>query len=164
MTVFRSRNDDSAFIVLSDEVREHVCGHFGKGVPGSRFVMQSPDVLLQMVLDEFPDAINGAVAEADGRKRVSVKFPDVIGECNVVDWSQLTEEERNTMHTVARGQSDVRCVESRRRFPTSECQLVLSDDNHLITVYPGEAAPPLPPVGQTGDSFWDSHVFVVQRG
>ena len=70
MAVFRSRNDDSAFIVLSDEVREHVRGHFGEGVPGSRFVMQSPDVLLQMVLDEFSDAINGAVAEADGRKRV----------------------------------------------------------------------------------------------
>lgn len=43
-------------------------------------------------------------------------------------------------------------------------QIVTTDDDavrdDLITVYPGEAAPPLPPTPDIHDPYWDNHVFI----
>lgn len=162
MTVIRSTADHRACIAISDETREHIRTHFDNGAPGSKFTSSTPEELLQMVADRFPRAIVDTPVDRDGRKRVSVQFPFEIGTCNVVAIDKLTEQERATIHTMARGSAVVRCATSERLFPTDECQLVLTASNELITIYPGEFAPPLPPSPEVDDPYWDRHVFITR--
>ncbi len=161
MKRYLSKRDADVSVQLSDEVREHLDSHFNKELPGSKFSVADVDTLLQMLLDLFPEKINGTKPDDDGRKRISFVFPFDIGTCNVVSVDQLTDREFGTMHRMRRGTKVVRVVESERVFPTDECQLVLSGDNNVITVYPGEAAPPLPDSPDIKDPYWDNHVFIV---
>jgi hypothetical protein len=150
----------SVFIILSDEVREHLKRHFGNDLPGSKFEMESPEQLLQAVLDRFSEKVAGSVADDQGIKIVSVKFEKEIGTSNVVPIDELTEEELATLQTVPRGETMARCAKSNRVFPTCECQLIMDSENNLITAYPGELAPPLPDSPDIHDEYWDNHVFI----
>lgn len=161
MKKYVSKRDTSVTIQLSDEVREHVSTHFDKELPGSKFAVADIDTLLQMLLDLFPEKIKKAKPDDDGRKRLSFSFPFDIGTCNVVSVDRLSDQENETMHRMQRGTKVVRVVESERVFPTDECQLVLSGDNNVITIYPGEAAPPLPDSPDIVDPYWDKHVFIA---
>lgn len=163
MTTIVSQSDPEVCVRLTDEVREHLGTHFGKGLPGSKFAFDTPDTLLQIIVNTFPERIKEAGADEDGRKRISFTFPFDIGTCNVVGVDSLTEEERDTLHRVQRGTKVVRVVESSRVFPTDDCQLVLSKDNDVITLYPGEAAPPLPDTPDVPDAYWDGHVFIETK-
>lgn len=155
-----SSTEPSAYIKLTDEVRSHIMIHFDPENPGSKFEQQDPGTLLQHLLDTQPDAFLQSVPDADGRKRVRIVFPEVIGTCNVVPTEILTAEEQASIHRVQRGNKVVKVAASHRMFPTRECQLVLTTDNTLITVYPGEAAPPLPDTPDISDPYWDHHVFI----
>lgn len=152
--------DPAVSVVLTDEVREHLMRHFAEGLPGSKFAVESPERLLQMVVDCFPEAVRNATVN-DGCKIVSVSFPFDIGICNVVPLNELTDEELATLHTEARGEATVRCAVSNRRFPTDDCQLILDEKNQVITAYPGELAPPLPESPEIHDPYWDEHVFIT---
>ena len=154
-----SKNNPTVSITLTDEVREHLMRHFADDLPGSKFAVESPERLLQMVVDCFPEAVRNATVN-DGCKIVSVQFPFDIGICNVVPLSELTEEELATLHTEKRGEATVRCAVSDRRFPTDDCQLILDENNQVITAYPGELAPPLPENPEIHDPYWDEHVFI----
>ena len=158
-----SSTDPSVSISLSGEVREHLRRHFSNELPGSKFNSEGPEQLLQMVLDLYPKDVAAAVPDGEGIKIVSLRFRSEIGTSNVVPISELTDEECTTMRTVPRGETLARCVESDRLFPTNECQLILDADNNLITAYPGELAPPLPPTPDVHDPYWDNHVFIVPK-
>ena len=158
MTII-SKLDSTVSITLTDEVREHLMRHFTDSLPGSKFAVESPERLLQMVVDCFPEAVRSATV-SDGCKIVSVRFPFDIGICNVVPLSELTKEELATLRTEERGEATVRCAESNRRFPTDDCQLILDENNQVITAYPGELAPPLPMSPEIHDPYWDEHVFI----
>lgn len=160
--IFRSNTDPRVFVALADEVREHLRRHFDGALPGSKFCFATPDELLQLAVDRFPSVIAGATPDADGIKVVSLCFEGVIGTSNVVPVDLLTDDERATLRTVPRGETLARCASSQRVFPTCECQLIMDNDNNLITAYPGEAAPPLPPTPDISDPYWDHHVFIVQ--
>ena len=138
-------------ITLDDDTREHLHRHFDGELPGSKFCFQNAEELIQTIVDSFPKEIAEAQPNAEGVKVVSLHFPYEIGTCNVVAIDELTDAERNTLKTVPRGETLARCATSDRVFPTKE----------VITIYPGELAPPLPPTPETSDPYWDKHVFIA---
>lgn len=147
-------------ITLCEDARIHIQRHFAAGIVGSKFIFDSPDALFQTIVDHYSQLVNDAVINEYGCKTVSITFPFVVGYSNVVSLDELNEEERSTMRFVLRGESTVRCVFSPRVFPTHDCQLILDDNNHIVTVYPGELAPPLPDSPDIHDEYWDNHVFI----
>lgn len=93
--------------------------------------------------------------------RLSVVFPEPIGVSNIIKVSDLTPEEREKIEIVDRNGRSVRAVNTDRAALTCECQLVISSDLQLITMYPGEFAPTLPSSPDEPSEFWDNHVFII---
>ena len=147
-------------IVISKEVRSHLASHFQQDQLGSKFYATSPEALLKKAQRLFPEQFDEAIPDEDGRIRISLVFPEVIGESNVVNIDELTQEERDKINIVDRQGRLVRSVKTNRVIPTRECQIVLSPNNHLITMFPGKKAPSLPPSPDIHDEFWDNHVFI----
>ena len=147
-------------IKVSSEVREHLTTHFQQDLPGSKFYAESPEDLLNMAQQLFPETFSNAKPDADGRIRISLTFPDEIGVSNVVSMDALTDEEKDRIEIVDRQGRKVRSVKTNREIPTKECQIILSHDWHLITMFPGEMAPPLPASPDIHDEYWDNHVFI----
>lgn len=145
---------------ISKEVREHLVSHFGNTLPGSKFYANSPDLMLEQLVQTFPDAFTYARPDADGRIRIHFQFTEPIGESNVVSLNELTKEEISTIHIVDRNGISVRCVISSRVKPTCHCCAIFTSDWQLITMFPGEMAPPLPESPDIHDDFWDNHVFI----
>jgi hypothetical protein len=90
----------------------------------------------------------------------SLTFPKVIGVSNVVNVDELTDDEKKLIKIVDRNGKKVRSVKTERIIPTRECQIIISSDWKLITMFPGEMAPPLPDSPDIHDEYWDNHVFV----
>ena len=147
-------------IQISNDVREHLALHFQQDFPGSKFFSSSPEDLLEEAMRLFPDKFREAKPDSDGRIRVSLQFPREIGVSNVVSMEDLTDEEKSRIEIVDRQGKMVRSIKTDRYIPTRECQIVLSEDWNLITMYPGEMAPPLPPSPDVLDEYWDNHVFI----
>lgn len=139
----------------------HVWQHFpGSNKPGSVFYAQSPAEVLTAAATSFPQIFKDAKPHStDGRKRLSFISAHDIGLCNVVAISRLTAEELESMTQEERDGATVRTVHTARTFPTREFQIILSNDNTVITMFPGPMAPPLPKNGEQCP-FWESHVFV----
>lgn len=147
-------------IKISDEVRAHLSTHFQQDQPGSKFYAKSPEDLLNMALQLFPEAFSKAEPDTDGRYRISLTFPEEIGVSNVVSIDELDGGERESIEIVDRQGKKVRSVKTERVIPTHECQIILSKDWQLITMFPGEMAPPLPASPDIHDEYWDNHVFI----
>lgn len=147
-------------IKILSEVRQHLATHFQKNLPGSKFYAASPEELLDLAQRLFPETFSKAKPEDDGRIRISLTFPEEIGVSNVVSIDELTDEERRSIEIVDRQGRKVRSVKTSRIIPTKKCQIILSKDWHLITMFPGELAPPLPASPDIHDDYWDNHVFI----
>lgn len=147
-------------IYISQEVRQHLATHFQHDLPGSKFFADTPEALLEMAQQLFPETFENAKPDADGRYRISLTFPEEIGVSNVVSIKELTEEERSRIVIIDRQGRKVRSVKTDRVIPTRECQIILSEDWHLITMFPGEMAPPLPLSTDIHDDYWDKHIFI----
>lgn len=147
-------------IRIRNDVRSHLATHFSQDLPGSKFYEESPDRLLDEAQQLFPEIFHNAKSDVDGRIRISLTFPEEIGISNVVSIDELTKEEKDKIKMVDRQGRKVRSVKTDREFPTHECQIILSEDRHLITMFPGEMAPPLPPSPDVHDEYWDNHVFI----
>lgn len=147
-------------IKISNDVRRHLATHFQQDLLGSMFFSKSPEDLLEEAMQLFPRIFRKAKPENDGRIRISLTFPDEIGVSNVVSIEELTEEEKNRIEIIDRQGRKVRSVKTDRVIPTNECQIILSEDWHLITMFPGEMAPPLPETPDIHDEYWDNHVFI----
>jgi len=158
--VFSSSNDSSVSIFLSKEVKKHLQRHFNSAMPGSKFIGDSPEQLLQVIVDNYPRIIRNTSINENKCKVVSITFPYDIGSCNVVSINDLTADELLTLKEVQRDATLVRCVSCARIIPTRECQLILDEKNNIITAYPGEMAPPLPDSPDIHDEYWDNHVFI----
>ena len=147
-------------IIISNDVRQHLTTHFNQDLPGSKFYAESLEALLDMAQQAFPKMFELAKPDADGRYRISLTFQKKIGVSNVANLDELTEEEKSRIEIVDRQGRKVRSVKTDRVIPTYECQIILSSDWHLITMFPGELAPPLPPSPNVHDEYWDNHVFI----
>ena len=147
-------------IKISNDVRQHLVTHFQQDLPGSKFYADSPEGLLNMAQHLFPETFSNAKPDADGRYRISLTFPEEIGVSNVVSIEELTDDERTRIDVIDRQGRKVRSVKTDRVIPTHECQIILSEDWHLITMFPGEMAPPLPESPDIHDDYWDRHVFI----
>ena len=147
-------------ISLTSAVRQHLATHFHQDLPGSKFFCNSPEDLLEEAMRLFPKSFCQAKPDDDGRIRVSLSFPEEIGVSNVVSVEELTSDEKKRIETAFRQDRKVRTVKTNRIIKTHECQIVLSGDWQLITMFPGEMAPPLPPSPDTHDDYWDTHVFI----
>ena len=147
-------------ITIFQEVRQHLTAHFQQDLPGSKFYARSPEELLDKAMTLFPDKFRDAKLDADGRYRISLTFPEEIGVSKVVSIDELTDEEINRIKIIDRQGRKVRSVKTDRIIPTHECQIILSEDWHLITMFPGEMAPPLPESPDIHDDYWDYHVFI----
>lgn len=147
-------------IIISNDVRSHLITHFQQNLPGSKFYSQSPDKLLDEAMHLFPKVFREAKPDADGRIRLSLVFPKEIGVSNVVCIDELSAEEKDRIEIVDRQGRKVRSVKTNRIITTKECQIILSEDWHLITMFPGETAPPLPVSPDIHDDYWDNHVFI----
>lgn len=146
-------------IYISSEVRRHLAQHFRQDLIGSKFYCKSPKDLLERALRLFPEAFREARPDDDGRIRISLTFPEEIGVSNVVCIDELTGEEKGRIEVVERNGTKVRSVRTERVIPTHDCQIILSSDWHLITMFPGEMAPPLPESPDIHDEYWDNHLF-----
>jgi len=151
---------NKAHIIISPEVRSHLATHFQQDLPGSKFYSESPEELLEEAMRLFPETFRKAKLDDDGRIRISLAFPREIGVSNVVSIDELTDDEKMHIEVVYRNNKKVRSVKTDRIIPTHECQIILSNDWHLITVFPGEMAPPLPDSPDIHDEYWDNHVFI----
>lgn len=147
-------------IIISNEVRSHIALHFKQNLPGSKFFVDSPEALLNLAQQLFPKTFSTAKPDDDGRIRISLIFPKNIGVSNVVSIEALSDEEKRRIEIVDRNGKMARCVKTDRAIPTNECQIILSTDWNLITMFPGEMAPPLPASPNISDEFWDRHVFI----
>lgn len=147
-------------IHITPDVRSHLAVHFQKDLPGSKFYCESPEKLLDEAIRLFPNAFYEAKSDNDGRIRISLTFPYDIGVSNVVSIDSLTQEERERIEIVDRQDRKVRSAKTDRVIPTNDCQIVLSSDWNLITMFPGELAPPLPESPDIHDDYWDYHVFI----
>ena len=150
-------------IHISFEVREHLAIHFQQDLPGSKFYSESPEDLLEEAMRLFPETFRDAKPDDDGRIRISLTFPREIGVSNVVSIDELTNEEKERIEIIDRNGKMVRSVKTDRIIPTRECQIILSEDWHLITMFPGEMAPPLPDSPDIHDEYWDNHVFLESK-
>lgn len=155
-----NNQQEARLINITDKVREHLKPHFQQGVPGSKFYCQSPEGLLDDARRFFPEVFNNAKPDADGRYRISLTFPYEVGVSNVVSIDDLTDEEIERIEMIDRQGKIVRSVKTNRIIPTHECQIILSSDWHIITMFPGEMAPPLPASPDIHDDYWDHHVFI----
>lgn len=147
-------------IIISPEVHEHLAPHFNSDLPGSKFYDNSPEELLEKAIRLSPEKFRETQPDDDGRIRISIQFPENIGVSNVVSINELTPEEKEKIKIVDRRDRKVRSVKTNRTIPTKECQIILSDDWQLITIFPGELAPPLPASPDIHDDYWDHHVFI----
>lgn len=147
-------------IKISNDVRQHLATHFQKDLTGSKFYCDSPKALIDLAQQRFSEVFEQTQPDADGRYRISLTFPEEIGVSNVVSIDELTDEERRRIEIVDRQGRKVRSVKTSRIIPTKECQIILSKDWHLITMFPGELAPPLPASPDIHDDYWDTHVFI----
>ena len=147
-------------ITISPEVRSHLATHFLQDLPGSKFYSESPEDLLEEAMRLFPETFREAKPDDDGRIRISLIFPKDIGISNVVCIDELADEEKKLIKIVDRNGKKVRSVKTERIIPTRECQIIISSDWKLITMFPGEMAPPLPDSPDIHDEYWDNHVFV----
>ena len=147
-------------INISPEVRSHLATHFQQDLPGSKFYSESPEDLLEEAMRLFSCTFRDAKPDDDGRIRISLTFPKEIGTSNVASIKELTDAEIKRIEIVDRNGRKVRSVNSDRIIPTHECQIILSSDWQLITMFPGELAPPLPESPDIHDEYWDNHVFV----
>ncbi len=150
-------------IHISDAVRHHISTHFDKISPGSKFYSDSPESVLELAMRLFPAKFSEAVADPDGRFRISLLFPHSIGTSNIVAVADLTPQQRERIGLVDRHGITVRAVKGVACVPTAECQLVFSSDWNLITMYPGIFAPPLPASPDEPSEFWDNHVFIANE-
>ena len=147
-------------IEISPEVRTHLATHFLQELPGSKFYSKSPEELLNDALRLFPETFHEAMPDDDGRIRISLTFPWEIGVSNVVNVDELTDAEKNCVKIVDRNGKKVRSVKTDRIISTHNCQIILSSTWQLITMFPGEMAPPLPDSPEYHDEYWDNHVFI----
>lgn len=158
-------------ICLSQEVKEHLRQHFEQDTVGSKFYGESPKAVLEEAIRHFPDTFYQAHADDDGRVRLTLDFGDPIGQSRVVAINDLTVEERANIKKRTRDDGKiVRVVRSGRVFSTTLCQIVLAPNKEkhrpdkpyydLITMFPGELAPPLPDSPVIPDAYWEKHVFV----
>jgi len=147
-------------IQISSEVRKHLSTHFLQNQLGSKFYCDSPKALLEEAMSLFPEIFREAKPDDDGRIRISLTFPREIGISNMVSIDELTDEERERIEIIDRNGNKVRSVKTDRIIPTCKCQIILSEDWHLITMFPGEMAPPLPDSPDIHDGYWDNHVFI----
>lgn len=147
-------------ITISPEVREHLDLHFKQDLPGSKFYSESPEDLLEEAMRLFPETFRKVKSDDDGRIRISLSFPRDIGVSNVVSVDELTDEEKNRIENIDRNGKIVRFVKTDRIIPTHECQIILSNEWNLITIFPGEMAPPLPDSPDVHDEYWNNHVFI----
>ena len=153
------RENKTIAIIIPPQVRSHLVSHFLKEQPGSKFSCNSPEELLEKATALFSSEFCRAKPDNDGRIRISLDFPYEIGISNVVNIKELTEEEKKKIETIERQGKMVRFVKTDRIIPTKKCQIILSKDWHLITMFPGEMAPPLPSSPDISDEYWDKHVF-----
>lgn len=147
-------------IHISQEVNDHLASHFLQDLPGSKFYRNSPKELLNEAMRLFPKTFREAKPDKDGRIRISLIFREIIGISNVVSDEELTDEERQKIEIVDRNGKKVRSVKTNRVIPTCECQVIFSSNGQLITMFPGELAPPLPDSPDVHDEYWDHHVFI----
>lgn len=133
---------------------------------GSKFLASfacSPLQVIERLRQLCPELLsNLPVPDADGRIRLSFILDEKVGTDGIVDVNTLTPAELSTMYMEERNGYVIRKVNISRTVLTGECQLVLADDDHcchIITLYPGVKAPPLPKSGDS-DPFWDTHCFV----
>lgn len=150
-------------IIISQEVRTHLATHFQRELPGSKFFCNSPEELIEMAMRFFPEKFREAKPDGDGRIRISLLFLEDIGTSNVENISELTQEEASHIEVVDRQGRKVRSVKTDRVIPTRKCQIILSSDWQLITMFPGELAPPLPTSPDIHDEYWDNHVFIEPK-
>jgi hypothetical protein len=162
--IFRNRSKQKSLpqITVTQEAMQHLSSHFTSEGVGSKFYGRSPEQVIQEAKELYPKAFLNAKTDHDGRIRLSFTFPREIGTSSVIHVNELSEEEKNRIETITREGCTARQVKlNKNRFvPTTKCQMVFSSDWHLITMFPGEMAPPLPASPDTQDEYWDNHVFV----
>lgn len=156
------------FLVKSGFEESHIDAQMAK--PGSKFYPEfatSVDEIVRKMAEERPDLFAEGTVPCDSEMKayLSVEFPYPIGTRGVALLAELSEDQLATMTVESRNGLTVRKAYVDKAGETSECQLIMRKDGRswrLLTVYPGEFAPPLPRHGEP-DPYWDVHCFIEER-
>ena len=130
---------------------------------GSKFFSSFARSPMEAILKVCPD-INDMrfQPDSDGKVRLSFKYGQNIGTSNIIRIDALSREELSSFRTEERNGLLVNKVKTDKIVLTDECQLGLSANNgnySVVTIYPGEMAPPLPGYGEK-NPFWNTHCFI----
>lgn len=153
-------NDMLSVVYEDKEIKEQL------KLPGSKFsssFAKSPQELVMILQDKFPSLFSSMKPDIDGRIRLSFKIGFPIGTTSIIPYTDLTDQEKETIKTEQRNDCIVKTVKVNRIIQTDECQLILipQDENYYFcTAFPGELAPPLPRQGENGNVFWETHLFI----
>ena len=161
----KGKSEGTIKYTISDERMEHIKRHFSREGVGSKFDnLYTPKSIIDMAIKMYPLAFLHSIPDTNGKRVISIKFPFNVGTCNVVSRVKLNEDELSTLELKKRNENQAWwVVTSEREFATTECQLIFTFDWQLITMFPGELAPPLPATPDIHDEYWDNHVFIIKK-
>jgi len=190
--------DDIADINIPDERKFHLIRHFSKislqyhqcletlgftqeeilnelNLPASKLFSnfaQDIESLLNRIKSEL---VRQTIIYQEIEKKIEIKlqFSYCIGENNLVEISDLSDDEKLQIRQKNRGQNNdvvINYLQTTKKFPTCQLNIVLIKTEGsfvLLTVFPGMYAPPFPNIeyqnckqyNQNKD-FWDNVVFV----
>ena len=145
-------------------------------IQGSRFLYSfAPNPLI--LWNKISSLIEGGKCEIllhPGRRVYSFHFersqyPEGIGQCYLVSFDDLTEEEKELLKEEKRGDHIVKVIGGIPPVPTWEMHLIeiTGEENYVATVFPGTYAPPFPDrENQTEEEysensgFWEKHAII----
>jgi len=114
--------------------------------------------------------------EIEHKIEIQLQFPYYIGENNLVEISDLSDDEKLQIKQKYRGKNNdviINYLQTTKKFTTRQLNIVLNKNEAsfvLLTIFPGMYAPPFPNIEyqnrqnyDQNKDFWDKAVFVESR-
>ncbi len=132
---------------------------------GSKFLsefVKGPFDLISLLNRKSPKNI---IKQDNGRTAFIFEFSLMVGTCSLIELIKIPEKHRINLKKICRGNNQVWSFHTKERFFTNQIVLI-TDNNSVITCFPGIFAPPLPslelPESLKNESteFWQKHSFI----
>jgi hypothetical protein len=132
---------------------------------GSKFFTEFANGPLDLVKKLILHVPNKVFTQNNGRKVSIYVFDRHIGTTGVINRTDIPLEFREQIYEKKRGEAIIWAWKSDEKVYTNQLVLI-TDNDTIITCFPGLYAPPLPSSGMTEEElneamdFWNQHVFV----
>ena len=170
--------EDINSLQLPDTLIDHLARHFNNDslVTGSMFISDfatTPIELLKKIKNHIIS--NNLTFPFNGKRcEISLKFNDQVGWDSIIRIDKLTKDEQKTIIQKRRDQENeylVNFIKLDKKIPTNRVNVILlqaDDELRILTIFPGELAPPIPNYKYHNpeeykkyDTFWQAHAFII---